>query len=87
MSTETNEAKENDVFGVATMPCRMNSVKMITNGNCKEYVLYVNAKDRMNAKVTPLNIVMKFIRPLKCFLNMVLLTSQIILISIFSIFF
>ena len=39
MSTETNEAKENDVFGVAIMPCRMNSVKMVTNGNCKEYVL------------------------------------------------
>ena len=51
MSTQTNEAKENDVFGVATMPCRMNSVKMITNGNCKEYVLYVNSKDRMNARV------------------------------------
>jgi len=51
MSTETNEAKENDVFGVATMPCRMNSVKMVTNGNCKEYVLYVNSKDRMNARV------------------------------------
>ena len=51
MSTETNEAKENDVFGVATMPCRMNSVKMVTNGNCKEYVLYVNSKDRMSAIV------------------------------------
>ena len=51
MSTETNQAKENDVFGVAIMPCRMNSVKMVTNGNCKEYVLYVNSKDRMNAQV------------------------------------
>ena len=51
MSTQTNEAKENDVFGVAAMPCRMNSVKMVTNGNCKEYVLYVNSKDRMNARV------------------------------------
>lgn len=51
MSTETNEAKENDVFGVAIMPCRMNSVKMVTNSYCKEYVLYVNSKDRMNARV------------------------------------
>ncbi len=50
MSTETNEVKENDVFGVAAMPCRMNSVKMVTNGNCKEYVLYVNSKDRMSAR-------------------------------------
>jgi len=56
MSTETNEVKENDVFGVAAMPCRMNSVKMVTNSNCKEYVLYVNSKDRMNAKVKPLDL-------------------------------
>jgi len=56
MSTETSETKENDVFGVATMPCRMNSVKMVTNSNCKEYVLYVNSTDRMNAKVKLLDL-------------------------------
>lgn len=55
-TTATNETIENDVFGVATMPCRMNSVKMVTNSNCKEYVLYVSSTNRMNARIQDLDL-------------------------------
>ena len=55
-ATATNKTISNDVFKVVTMPCRMNSVKMVTNSNCKEYVLYVSSKDRMNARIEDLDL-------------------------------
>jgi hypothetical protein len=58
MSTEITQFKsiderENDVFGIANMPCRMNSIRMVTNSNCLEYILYVSSKDRINSFTTP----------------------------------